>query len=87
MEEALIHPVRSALLATLFTWGVTAAGASLVFFFKSVNRRLLDLMLGFAAGAMLYVVAVELLPTAARGGALSAAVGFTVMMVLDVALG
>ena len=53
MEEALIHPVRSALLATLFTRGVTAAGASLVFFFKSVNRRLLDLMLGFAAGVMM----------------------------------
>ena len=47
----------------------------------------LPYLLGFAAGAMLYVVAVELLPTAARGGALSAAVGFTVMMVLDVALG
>ena len=47
----------------------------------------LPYLLGFAAGAMLYVVAVELLPTAARGGTLSAAVGFTVMMVLDVALG
>ena len=47
----------------------------------------LPYLLSFAAGAMLYVVAVELLPTAARGGALSAAVGFTVMMVLDVALG
>ena len=45
--------------------------------------------LGFAAGAMLYVVAAELLPT--RGdpgpGALAFAAGFTVMMILDVALG
>lgn len=46
-------------------------------------------LLGFAAGAMLYVVAAELLPT--RGdsgpGALAFAAGFTVMMILDVALG
>ena len=54
--------------------------------FKAIMTAL-PYLLGFAAGAMLYVVAVELLPTAARGGALSAAVGFTVMMVLDVALG
>jgi len=47
-----IHPVVQALLATLFTWGVTALGAALVFFFKTINRTLLDGMLGFAAGVM-----------------------------------
>jgi ZIP family zinc transporter len=41
-----------ALLATLFTWGVTALGAAMVFFFKSINKRLLNAMLGFAAGVM-----------------------------------
>ncbi len=46
------HPVIQALLATLFTWGVTALGAGTVFFVRAVNRRLLDVMLGFAAGVM-----------------------------------
>lgn len=46
-------PVMQALLATLFTWGVTAAGAALVFFTKCVNQRLMDAMLGFAAGVMI----------------------------------
>ncbi len=46
-------PVLLALGATLFTWGVTALGASLVFFFKTINRRVLNLMLGFAAGVMI----------------------------------
>ena len=41
------------ILATLFTWGVTALGASLVMFFKSVNKNLMDAMLGFAAGIMI----------------------------------
>lgn len=48
-----LHPVTQAFLATLFTWGVTAAGASLVFFTKAVNPKLMDSMLGFAAGVMI----------------------------------
>jgi ZIP family zinc transporter len=47
------HPVMQALLATLFTWAVTAAGAALVFLHKTVNDRLMDSMLGFAAGVMI----------------------------------
>ncbi len=47
-----LPPHVQALMATLFTWGVTAAGASLVFFFKKINRNVLDAMLGFAAGVM-----------------------------------
>ena len=46
-------PVTQAFFATLFTWGVTAAGASLVFFTNAMNRKLLDSMLGFAAGVMI----------------------------------
>ncbi|MEM9685445.1 MAG: ZIP family metal transporter [Bacteroidota bacterium] len=47
-----IDPVLGAFLATLFTWIVTAAGASLVFFFKAVKRSVLDGMLGFTGGIM-----------------------------------
>jgi zinc transporter, ZIP family len=47
------HPVAQALIATLFTWAMTALGAAMVFPFKSVNRRLLDAALGFAAGVMI----------------------------------
>lgn len=46
-------PVMQALLANIFTWGVTAAGAALVFFTKGVNQRFMDAMLGFAAGVMI----------------------------------
>lgn len=48
-----VNPIWLALLATLFTWGVTALGAAMVFFFKTVDRRVLDSMLGFAAGVMI----------------------------------
>jgi len=48
-----IDPVLQALIATLFTWLVTALGAGLVFFFKTINRKVLDGMLGFAAGVMI----------------------------------
>jgi zinc transporter, ZIP family len=47
------NPIVLALLATLFTWGVTALGASGVFFFKTVNQKFLDAILGFAAGVMI----------------------------------
>lgn len=47
-----IDPVYAALIATTFTWLVTAAGASLVFFFKTLHRGILDGMLGFTGGVM-----------------------------------
>lgn len=47
-----LDPVLAAFYATLFTWGVTALGASLVFFFKGMNRALFDAMLGFTGGVM-----------------------------------
>jgi len=46
-------PVVMALFATLFTWGVTALGAAMVFFFKTINKKILNAMLGFAAGVMI----------------------------------
>jgi zinc transporter, ZIP family len=48
-----IGPVKAALLATTFTWLLTALGASLVFFFKTINRAVFDTMLGFTGGVML----------------------------------
>lgn len=48
-----IDPVLAALYATLFTWGLTAIGASVVFFFKKINRAVFDGMLGFTGGVML----------------------------------
>ncbi|MBP3041743.1 ZIP family metal transporter [Bacillaceae bacterium Marseille-Q3522] len=50
---ATLNPVLLALLAGLFTWGCTAAGAALVFFFNDLNQRMSNMMLGFAAGVML----------------------------------
>ncbi len=47
------NPVLLALYATLFTWGVTALGSSMVFFFKTINQNILNSMLGFAAGVMI----------------------------------
>lgn len=50
---AQLNPTVQALLATLFTWGLTALGAGIVFFIRQFNRKLLDWMLGFAAGVMI----------------------------------
>lgn len=50
---AQLSPVLQALLATLFTWGVTAAGAALVFGTRQFSQRMLDGMMGFAAGVMI----------------------------------
>jgi ZIP family zinc transporter len=54
MEELLhYNPIFLALIATLFTWLVTAAGSSMVFFFRTINNKFLNSMLGFAAGVMI----------------------------------
>ncbi len=53
MQFSDLNPVLQALLATIFTWGMTAIGASFVFFMKTMSRKILDLMLGFAAGVMI----------------------------------
>ncbi len=69
------HPVLQALLATTFTWFVTMLGASVVFFARRVNIKLLDSMLGFAAGVMIAASYWSLLAPAiemARDGPLAA---------------
>lgn len=48
-----LNPIVQALIATTFTWGITLLGAALVFFFKKVNKNVMDGMLGFAAGVMI----------------------------------
>lgn len=78
-----LHPVTQALLATLFTWFLTLLGAAVAFFGKEISRKVLDVMLGFAAGVMIAASYWSLLAPAlemAEGGALPAwvpaAVGF-----------
>ena len=48
-----LNPILQGLLATLFTWSITALGASVVFFFKDVKKSILNSMLGFGAGVMI----------------------------------
>ena len=90
----LLHQnvVFLALLASLFTWGCTIVGSAIVFFFKNISRKLLDIMMGFATGAMIFVVTEELIPESQTNGntdmaTLGLMVSFVVMMVMDVALG
>lgn len=71
---------------------VEPLGALLTLVLTGVISTALPYILSFAAGAMLYVVVEELIPEAQSGehsnaGTVSAALGFTLMMVLDVALG
>ena len=84
--------VLQAFLAGLFTWGCTIVGSAIGFFFKHISRKLLDIMMGFAAGAMIFVVVEELIPDSQTNGntdvaTLGLMVGFVIMMILDVALG
>lgn len=84
--------VMQAFLAGLFTWGCTIVGSAIVFFFKHISRKLLDIMMGFAAGEMIFVVVEELIPDSQTNGntdvaTLGLMVGFVIMMILDVALG
>lgn len=48
-----LHPIWQALIGTLFTWGMTALGAAVVYFRRQPSARTLDCMLGFAAGVMI----------------------------------
>ncbi|MFC1522021.1 ZIP family metal transporter [Elusimicrobiota bacterium] len=47
------HPITQALIAGCFTWFMTSAGAATVFLMREVGRKLLNGMLGFAAGIMI----------------------------------
>ena len=48
-----LSPIKQAFLGTCFTWLMTALGAGLVFFFKKIDRKVMDGMLGSAAGVMI----------------------------------
>ncbi|MGV6830181.1 MAG: ZIP family metal transporter [bacterium] len=77
-----IDPILGALYASLFTWILTAAGASLVFLFRGMNRALLDGMLGFTGGVM---VAASFWSLLAPGIEMSEGEGF--MKVIPSAIG
>lgn len=79
-----IDPVLAAFYATLFTWSLTALGASVVFFFKTMNRKVLDGMLGFTGGVMvaasywsLLAPAIEMTGGNGFAKVIPAAIGFT----------
>lgn len=78
-----LHPILQALLATCFTWLLTAVGAAAVLFFKTLRREVLDSMLGFAAGVMiaasfwsLLAPSIEMAAAAGQPPWLPALVGF-----------
>jgi ZIP family zinc transporter len=78
-----INPILAAFYATLFTWGLTAAGAALVFLFKNPSRALMDGMLGFTGGVMvaasfwsLLAPGIEMSPGEGFVKVIPAAVGF-----------
>ena len=48
-----LNTILKALIAGLFTWGITVLGALTVFFFKKINKKVLDTVLGFSAGIMI----------------------------------
>ena len=77
-------PVLGALYATIFTWGLTAFGASFVFFFKTMNRAFLDGMLGFTGGVM---VAASFWSLLAPGIEMSPGEGFTKVMPAAIGFG
>ena len=72
-----LDPIQGALYATLFTWGITALGASSVFLFKSMSRMTLDGMLGFTGGVMVAASFWSLLSPAIE---MSAGEGFVKVM-------
>ena len=84
--------IRIGFLASLVAGLATGAGALPVLFTRQVSDRTLDIMLGFAAGAMLFVVCDELIPESHRKGherdaTFGLMAGFIIMMVLDTILG
>ncbi len=80
-----LNPIYQALLGGTFTWGVTALGAALVFLTRKVNYKLLDGMMGFAAGVMiaasvwsLIIPSIEMAETQGHISWMPAAIGFLV---------
>lgn len=83
-SEAILLCSTASLLAGL----ATGIGALPVLFIRNVSDKLLDVMLGFSAGAMLFVVSDEIIPESHRKGferqaTFGLVIGFIVMMLLD----
>ena len=79
------NPITQAFIATLFIWGMTALAVTFI-------EPLLPYALSFAAGAMIFVVVEEVIPSSQEKGnkdlaSMSLMVGFVLMMIPDVALG
>ena len=84
MNYEIMIGVSASLLAGL----ATGIGALPVLFIKNISDKTLDIMLGFAAGAMIFVVSDEMIPESHRKGfereaTFGLVVGFIVMMLLD----
>ncbi len=80
-----LSPILQALIGGLFTWGMTSVGAGVVFFTKTVSQKVLDSMLGFAAGVMiaasvwsLIIPAIEMTEAMGGIGWIPAAAGFLI---------
>ena len=78
-----LGPVQQALIGTLFTWLLTAVGSAVVLLFREMSRKLLDGMLGFAAGVMtaasfwsLLAPAIEMAEADGQPGWVPAVLGF-----------
>ena len=84
--------IRIGFLASLVAGLATGAGALPVLFTRQVSDRTLDVMLGFAAGVMLFVICDEMIPESHRKGherdaTFGLMAGFVIMMVLDTIFG
>ena len=91
LKDAGISRMRAFVYGTL-SGVVEPVGAGLTILLASKIEPVLPYLLSFAAGAMMYVVVEELIPETAEGehsniGTIGFAVGFIIMMTLDVALG
>ena len=84
--------MQMVLLTALGIGGATVIGAVIGFCFKKISHNMNDIILAFAAGAMMYVVVEELIPEMSEGkhsniGTIAFSLGFVLMMILDVSLG
>ena len=99
LDLLIILPLRSegnkrskSFALGVLSGAVEPVGAILAIALASIVTPILPYMLAFAAGAMIYVVVEELIPEASEGehsnlGTIAFAIGFALMMMLDVALG
>ena len=84
--------MEAAVLTALGVGGATVVGALIGFLFKNPSHKFNDIILSFAAGAMMFAVLRELMPSISSKegttlGTVFFAIGFSCMMMLDVALG